>query len=938
MRKIYANLAFFALLLLATAGPALAQFPLPAGGGTATVTVGNGDLITDDGDVAGNYADDYRGALTLVPANAGDVITLNFNTFELEQGFDFVAVFDGPDASYPMILCATSGNTPPAPVVGTNPDGMTVSLVSDGSFSLAGFDANVATSPGPGPFPGNERSVPFIGSTTIDDPCGMTIYDNGGSSCDYLPNSGVPGFTGTLTLNPPSPDFVVQLNFTSFAVEQVAGSPVQPDVLRITDGNSQDDPFIDEFSTNPGTITADVGPVPNPEGSLTLQFLSDWIEGGPGFSADVVCVPRPTAYITSNDTTICEGNPVDVEFALTGTAPYNFRYTDGQDTFVVSGHNANTFSTTVAPPVGVVTYTMLEIGDDNLPLRPVDSATTMTVTVDEGPEARMAQTSVTICQGNPAEIPIVFQGAPPFEFEYSDGTATTTVSGINDFNYSLMVSPADTTTYRITRVGDNLCGSGSIALDSSVVFVAPPPTATLNLVGKNDICPGGFSQLSVSFTNSGPWSFEWTDGTNNFTVLNTTRNPYILNVSPDVTTTYELVSVSQPDCPPGNVSGSITIGILPTPTVTAIPVAGCYGGEGVIEASAVGGSGPYRYSFGGGSYTVVDTARLPQRANPYTVIASDQNGCTDTTSVVLDGALAPTITSFTNITETSIQVEWTATPGAGVIYDLQFRAKRSAQPWLTIPSIPVNFRNVGLLEPNVLYEFRVRAVCGRGNESDWSDPDSVSTLPQSVDECGANAPYPIPGGVYLSNITPFSATVNWNPIDGPGYIISYGLASINPRVWPQFVICNQNPLPNKVSYAITNLTPGSRYRVRIRTNCSNCTTALRSTDNRSDWTRTYDFKTPQSRNFNDREGGANPLSVYPNPNNGRFTLAFQSAEPAVAHVRLHAVDGRMVWREEFALVEGENQLKIRPGQLPPGIYLLQFETGGERKTTRVIIN
>ncbi len=121
--------------------------------GTATVTSCS-TSIYDNGGLS-NYADNSSGSLTLLPATAGSVVQLTFTTLDVEDGYDFVTVYDGTNASAPLLATysgAYLGTQLPLPLTATNAAGaLTVVFSSDGLINAAGFAATVSCVSAPQP-------------------------------------------------------------------------------------------------------------------------------------------------------------------------------------------------------------------------------------------------------------------------------------------------------------------------------------------------------------------------------------------------------------------------------------------------------------------------------------------------------------------------------------------------------------------------------------------------------------------------------------------------------------------------------------------------------------------------------------------------------------------------------------------------------------------
>jgi len=287
-------------------------------------------------------------------------------------------------------------------------------------------------------------------------------------------------------------------------------------------------------------------------------------------------------------------------------------------------------------------------------------------------------------------------------------------------------------------------------------------------------------------------------------------------------------------------------------------------------------------------------------------------------------------------------VVWTSVPGVGVYYSLRYRIAGSAMPWVVIPFVFDTKRMVGGLQSNTRYEFQVKVICGGGLESDWSEIEEETTLPGDPADCSlaVRAPWPMPGSFYYDQLTSRSVRLNWGSVAGPGYIVAWGKAQVNPNNWPQDVVCNLNPLPATTSYIIQGLSPGTTYRARVRTNCSNCTSALQSTDRRSAWTQVIEFTTPIAR---EDEGSSMDeawpqLSLYPNPNDGRFTVTGLDAESfSTVNWRVLDLKGRTLNEGVGQIDGGSAELQFDLSEQPAGLYLLELISRSRKHYIKVWI-
>jgi hypothetical protein len=117
--------------------------------------------FTDPGG-AGNYANDERSFYLIAPTGASTV-TLNFSSFNLEAGFDYLYVYDG-DSYNDSLIAVLNGNSLPAPITGRSGK-LFLELRSDCGTTTSGWVANwtcsTAASPCEEPVGLNETLISY---------------------------------------------------------------------------------------------------------------------------------------------------------------------------------------------------------------------------------------------------------------------------------------------------------------------------------------------------------------------------------------------------------------------------------------------------------------------------------------------------------------------------------------------------------------------------------------------------------------------------------------------------------------------------------------------------------------------------------------------------------------------------------------------------------
>ena len=145
----------------------------------------------------------------------------------------------------------------------------------------------------------------------------------------------------------------------------------------------------------------------------------------------------------------------------------------------------------------------------------------------------------------------------------------------------------------ILRVWTDAAGAGTFNV--CVSDVCSNPTATIS--GSQSICTGQSTTIPVTFTGVAPFTFVYSNGTNNQTIT-TPSNPYSLIVTPTALTNYSLVSMTDAACS-GTATGTHTVSVIvplnatlnvfspvcsnaPLQTLTGgSPAGGVYSGVGV---------------------------------------------------------------------------------------------------------------------------------------------------------------------------------------------------------------------------------------------------------------------------------------------------------------------------------------------------------------------
>ena len=78
------------------------------------------------------------------------------------------------------------------------------------------------------------------------------------------------------------------------------------------------------------------------------------------------------------------------------------------------------------------------------------------------------------------------------------------------------------------------------------------------------------------------------------------------------------------------------------------------------------------------------------------------------------------------------------------------------------------------------------------------------------------------------------------------------------------------------------------------------------------------------------------LLIYPNPNNGQFTIALENAV-GVANITIYDLTGRVVANTPVNNLPAGSRVDVDLSTFGNGVYLVQYEENGTISTARVIV-
>jgi gliding motility-associated-like protein len=336
---------------------------------------------------------------------------------------------------------------------------------------------------------------------------------------------------------------------------------------------------------------------------LTLQLFAVGCEAGAHFAYayfDVSCGPLSLPVTNPS----CGNGTIT---APPGAATYQWTTAGG----CLSGVTTNQTATVTCS--GTYSCTINLNGTDPSCNYTIDT----TITINSNPTVTANATSATICSGT---------GGTTLNAGGAGAGATYTWTPGGMTGSSVSVNPGvGTTTYTVTGKTAGLGCTGTATV--SVTVNSTPTVTSISITPSPTVCAGTPTTLSA---NGAATSYAWTGSS---ATVPTTGATVV--ATPTVTSTYTVVATTG-SCSSAPASTTITVNPNPTVTASATSTTICQGQSTKLSASPSGLSS-YAWTFapppGNLTNTIYDTTTAsPTVTTVYTVIATDGNGCSNSSS------------------------------------------------------------------------------------------------------------------------------------------------------------------------------------------------------------------------------------------------------------------------------------------------------------------
>lgn len=292
-----------------------------------------------------------------------------------------------------------------------------------------------------------------------------------------------------------------------------------------------------------------------------------------------------------------------------GTSPYTYLWSNGAAATSITNLISGSYSVTVTDANGCTANNSVNISQPAAALS-VAPSVSQQVSCYGG-----ANGSISIA---------VSGGTTPYTYNWSNGAVTQNISGLNAGAYTVTVTDAN----------------GCTQQQSATVTQPSAALSGILSVTQNASCYGWSNGAITSAIAGGtaPYSYQWSNGANTQNITSLVAGVYTLTVTDANGCLYnQSATVSQP-------AAALSSATQVNQNVS------CYGGNnGSASVSVNGGTPPYAYFWSNGSAT---SSINGLSSGNYSVLITDQNGCTVTGTVNIQqpvAALAATAGAIQNV-------------------------------------------------------------------------------------------------------------------------------------------------------------------------------------------------------------------------------------------------------------------------------------------------
>ena len=594
--------------------------------------------------------------------------------------------------------------------------------------------------------------------------------------------------------------------------------------------------------------------------------------------------PTPTVTATAQFSSVCSGSNVTLTGG--GATTYNWQPVNMNGTTVLLN------------PTTTATYTVTGTN-----INGCTNTATVTVTVLPRPTITATASLSTICS---SDITVLTA---------TGGTSYTWLPGLFTGN-PISITPSSSTTYTVTGAGTNGCSNTATVS----ITVSPSPTVTATS-SSAAVCIGA----SATLTGGGASTYAWSGGVTN-----------AVSFVPTATMTYTVTGTGSNGCT-NTATTTVTVNALPTVTATSSPAAVCAGGSVTLTG---GGASTYAWD-----NNVTDAVSfVPTATTTYMVTGTDANGCTNTAMITVNINALPTVTATSSSAAVCSGDSVTLTSGGASTYawdnnvtdGVSFVPTATATYMVTgtdsngcvntaSTTVAVNALPTVSLGPDIT-QCGGTVVLDAGNIGAiylWSDLSTSQTNTVSASGSYTVIVTDVNGCMGMDNAT---ITINANPTvtaSASSVVVCVDDASVTLTgtptggAWSGPGVTGSNFDPATAGLGLQT----ASYSYTGPNGCVGSSTVSVQVDACVGFVENT---------------LANGVSVYPNPNNGSFTLGV-SANVGDLTIKITDMQGRVVYASVENNVNAGFVKQISLDTQSSGMYLMHIITNGEQQTKKIAV-
>ncbi len=522
-------------------------------------------------------------------------------------------------------------------------------------------------------------------------------------------------------------------------------------------------------------------------------------------------------------------------------------------------------------------------------------------------------------------------------------------TGLNvDTGATVIATPTATTTYTVSIT--NGC-TAAITKDSVTVTVNPLPTATMG-AHTNILCGGSNTgSATVSASNgTGPYVYAWSpSGGTNATATGLSAGTYTATIT------------DAHGCIAPTSSATVTI-TQPAPirdSASALNRSACNGGNGTATVGVSGGTGPFIYSWSPGGGTNATESGLS--AGTYTVTITDNNSCPGAPVTIVIGQpdnISESIASRVIVRCEEFAYITAQTPTGGVPPYTYSWAPNGGTNMQTLTTLSAGTYTVTVTDNNgcsataseiVTYPpmLTVTANLLSGAGCYEAKDGSASATPAGGTGAYTYSWFPSGGnnamasglsaGTYtvtLSDSNGCNATAAVTITQSPGMVITTDSVSVS-----SFGGCNGEAAVTVVSGGVPPYTylwsPGGETTDTIKRQCEGdyCCTITGA----NGCSENVCVVVTNTSGIDNIESGSGEISIYPNPNNGIFTISITNYELGITRVEIYNVLGQNLLSQPLSETEENNIINLRDKSAGMYFYRVVKADGGLLGEGKILI-